>query len=138
MGREEDFRREIKPADDFGPSTRASKPEERVDCDPGVRSLGMCEKSGRRAVSPVMRGHARSMDAPVSRVQLDAPKKALAVAAPVMLLSSAGRVVAAAVSVPISVEGVMAVEGDDTQTQRRGVSLPVSYTHLTLPTIYSV
>ena len=59
-----------------------------------------------------MRVRVRHMDAPVSRVQLDASKKALAVAAPVLLVSSTERVVTTAVSVPASVEGVMVVEDD--------------------------
>ena len=53
------------------------------------------------------------MDAPVSRVQFDVPK-ALVVAAPVSMVSSAERVVTTAVSVPISFDGVVAVEnGND-------------------------
>ena len=64
-------------------------------CNPAVSSLGMREMSGRRAVSPVMRARARSMDAPVSGVQFDAPEKAMVVATPVSLVSSAEQVVVA-------------------------------------------
>lgn len=59
--------------------------------------------SGRHAVSPVMRVRPQSMDVPVLRVQIDTPRKALVVAAPVSLVSSAERVVTAAVSIPVSV-----------------------------------
>ena len=73
--------------------------------------LSGCAKiPGRRALSPVMRVRARSTEAPVSRVQFDTPKKALVVAAPVLLVSSAESVVSTAVSVQISIDGVLAAE----------------------------
>lgn len=57
-----------------------------------------------------MRDRARTMDVPVSRLRLDTPWKALVVAIPVSLVSSAERVVFSVVSVPISTDSVVAVE----------------------------
>lgn len=61
------------------------------------------------------------MDAPVSLVKFNAPKKALVVTAPAV--SSAERVVTTAVTVPSSVEGVIAVEDNTNCSTAEGISL---------------
>ena len=68
---------------------------------------------------PVVRDRARSKDVRICRVPFDDPNKVFLVAVPVSMVSSAGRVFTTAVSVPISVDPVMAVEGDENATSDR-------------------
>ena len=89
------------------------KPEAVTGRDYGVRSHGMGAGPSRRAVSPVMRVRAKSIetDTLVSHAGCATPNKELDIAASELPLSTAGKNLTSAGSVHVLVEGTMAVEG---------------------------
>ena len=82
-----------------------------MSCRPYLREKGAAPS--RRAVSPVMRVQMTSMESDicVSHTACDTPKKALNNAAHELPILSAGKNLTSAASVPVFVDGTMAVEG---------------------------
>ena len=82
-----------------------------MSCRPYPREKGAAPS--RRAVSPVMRVQMTSMESDicVSHTACDTPKKALNNAAHELPILSAGKNLTSAASVPVFVDGTMAVEG---------------------------